>query len=37
MSRGDSTLRGHYPNEVDALEKGMGLKKNKAHISSRLF
>ncbi|WP_281989557.1 four-carbon acid sugar kinase family protein [Aquimarina aggregata] len=25
ISRGDSTLRGHYPNEVDALAKGLGI------------
>ncbi|MEM9143697.1 MAG: four-carbon acid sugar kinase family protein [Bacteroidota bacterium] len=24
ISRGDSTLRGHYPNEVDALRTGLG-------------
>ncbi len=24
ISRGDSTLRGHYPNEVDALGEGLG-------------
>jgi len=26
ISRSDSTLRGHYPNEVNALAKGMGLE-----------
>lgn len=26
ISRGDSTLRGHYPNEVDALGEGLGIK-----------
>lgn len=31
VSRGDSTLRGHYPNEVDAFAKGMQLK-NAKHI-----
>ena len=36
ISRSDSTLRGHYPNEVDALEKGMGLKKTK-HILAPAF
>ena len=25
ISRGDSTLRGHYPNEVNALGKGLGI------------
>jgi uncharacterized protein YgbK (DUF1537 family) len=25
ISRGDSTLRGHYPNEVDALGEGLGI------------
>lgn len=25
ISRSDSTLRGHYPSEVNALEKGMGM------------
>lgn len=25
ISRGDSTLRGHYPNEVDALGNGLGI------------
>jgi uncharacterized protein YgbK (DUF1537 family) len=25
ISRGDSTLRGHYPNEVDALGKGLAI------------
>lgn len=25
ISRSDSTLRGHYPNEVNALKKGLGL------------
>ncbi|MEL6142148.1 MAG: four-carbon acid sugar kinase family protein, partial [Bacteroidota bacterium] len=28
ISRGDSTLRGHYPAEVDALERGLGLKNS---------
>ncbi|WP_372946970.1 four-carbon acid sugar kinase family protein [Mariniphaga sp.] len=31
ISRGDSTLRGHYPNEVDALGEGLGIK-NAPHI-----
>jgi uncharacterized protein YgbK (DUF1537 family) len=31
ISRGDSTLRGHYPNEVDALGAGLEIK-NTAHI-----
>jgi uncharacterized protein YgbK (DUF1537 family) len=31
ISRGDSTLRGHYPNEVHALGDGLGLS-NAAHI-----
>ena len=26
ISRGDSTLRGHYPNEVNALGKGLGIQ-----------
>lgn len=26
VSRGDSTLRGHYPNEVNALAKGLGIE-----------
>ena len=26
ISRGDSTLRGHYPNEVDALGKGLKIE-----------
>jgi uncharacterized protein YgbK (DUF1537 family) len=26
ISRGDSTLRGHYPNEVDTLGEGLGIK-----------
>lgn len=29
ISRGDSTLRGHYPNEVVALAKALGDKKGK--------
>lgn len=29
ISRGDSTLRGHYPNEVNALEKGLEWKNCK--------
>ncbi|MUH38207.1 hypothetical protein D9O36_20355 [Zobellia amurskyensis] len=36
ISRSDSTLRGHYPNEVDALAKGMGLNKIK-HILAPAF
>ena len=36
ISRSDSTLRGHYPNEVDALVKGMGLNKIK-HILAPAF
>ncbi|WP_289060390.1 four-carbon acid sugar kinase family protein [uncultured Zobellia sp.] len=36
ISRSDSTLRGHYPNEVDALVKGMGLSKIK-HILAPAF
>lgn len=31
ISRGDSTLRGHYPNEVDALGVGLGVP-NASHI-----
>ncbi len=31
ISRGDSTLRGHYSNEVDALGEGLGIK-NAPHI-----
>ncbi|WP_299047920.1 four-carbon acid sugar kinase family protein [uncultured Polaribacter sp.] len=36
VSRGDSTLRGHYPNEVDALAKGLGIK-NATHILAPAF
>ena len=36
ISRSDSTLRGHYPNEVDALVKGMVLSKIK-HILAPAF
>ena len=28
ISRGDSTLRGHYPNEVDALARGLGIENS---------
>lgn len=28
ISRGDSTLRGHYPNEVDALAKGLEIENS---------
>lgn len=31
VSRGDSTLRGHYPAEVDALENGLGID-NSVHM-----
>lgn len=36
LSRGDSTLRGHYPNEVDALAKGLKTLKAK-HILAPAF
>jgi uncharacterized protein YgbK (DUF1537 family) len=36
LSRGDSTLRGHYPNEVDALAKGLKLQNSK-HILAPAF
>ncbi|PWG05924.1 four-carbon acid sugar kinase family protein [Polaribacter aquimarinus] len=36
LSRGDSTLRGHYPNEVDALAKGLNIPKAK-HILAPAF
>jgi uncharacterized protein YgbK (DUF1537 family) len=36
VSRGDSTLRGHYPNEVDALAKGLETPKAK-HILAPAF
>lgn len=36
ISRGDSTLRGHYPYEVDALAKGLGIAKAK-HILAPAF
>lgn len=36
VSRGDSTLRGHYPNEVDALAKGLNIKNTK-HILAPAF
>lgn len=36
VSRGDSTLRGHYPNEVDAFAKGMQLE-NATHILAPAF
>lgn len=28
ISRGDSTLRGHFPNEIEALAAGLGWKKD---------
>lgn len=37
ISRGDSTLRGHYPNEVDALAEGLGLEKAKHIIAPAFF
>ncbi len=37
ISRGDSTLRGHYPNEVDALTEGLKLKKAKHLIAPAFF
>ncbi|CAM4146450.1 four-carbon acid sugar kinase family protein [Zobellia roscoffensis] len=37
ISRSDSTLRGHYPNEVDALEKGMGLRHSKQLLVPAFF
>lgn len=36
ISRSDSTLRGHYPNEVNALTKGLGWPKVK-HILAPAF
>lgn len=36
ISRGDSTLRGHYPNEVDALAEGLGLQ-SATHILAPAF
>lgn len=36
ISRGDSTLRGHYPKEVDALSKGLGIPEAK-HILAPAF
>lgn len=36
ISRGDSTLRGHYPNEVVALAKGLQIAKAK-HILAPAF
>lgn len=36
ISRGDSTLRGHYPNEVDALAKGLETP-NAKHILAPAF
>lgn len=36
ISRGDSTLRGHYPYEVDALAKGLGIEDAK-HILAPAF
>jgi uncharacterized protein YgbK (DUF1537 family) len=36
LSRGDSTLRGHYPNEVDALAKGLKTL-NAKHILAPAF
>ncbi len=37
ISRGDSTLRGHYPNEVDALTEGLKLEKAKHLIAPAFF
>jgi len=37
VSRGDSTLRGHYPNEVDALAEGLGIEKAKHLIAPAFF
>ena len=37
ISRGDSTLRGHYPNEVNALAKGLNLKNAKHLIVPAFF
>jgi uncharacterized protein YgbK (DUF1537 family) len=36
LSRGDSTLRGHYPNEVEALAKGLKFR-NAKHILAPAF
>ena len=36
VSRGDSTLRGHYPNEVNTLAEGLGIVKAK-HILAPAF
>ncbi len=36
VSRGDSTLRGHYPNELEALAKGLNIE-NAKHILAPAF
>lgn len=37
VSRGDSTLRGHYPNEVNALAEGLGIEEHAKHILAPAF
>ncbi|GAA4805054.1 four-carbon acid sugar kinase family protein [Litoribaculum gwangyangense] len=37
VSRGDSTLRGHYPNEVEALAKGLNIKTAKHIVAPAFF
>ncbi|NQU87885.1 MAG: hypothetical protein HQ541_19220 [Mariniphaga sp.] len=37
ISRGDSTLRGHYPIEVDALGKGLGIENSPQILIPALF
>ncbi len=37
ISRSDSTLRGHYPSEVDALAKGLGLHSAKHMLIPAFF
>ncbi|CAZ97934.1 four-carbon acid sugar kinase family protein [Zobellia galactanivorans] len=37
ISRSDSTLRGHYPNEVEALVKGLGWKNTKQLLIPAFF
>ena len=37
ISRSDSTLRGHYPNEVDALAKGMNVKEARQILAPAFF
>jgi len=37
ISRSDSTLRGHYPNEVIALSKGLGIENAKHLLAPAFF